>query len=169
MKLNIGCGERRLEGYVGVDAAERSAADIQAPADKIPLEDGVAEEILAIHIIEHLYRWDVDAALAEWARLLKSGGLLVIEAPDLLKACRNVLQKKAGPKHPDQLTMWALYGDCRLKDPMMTHKWLYSFDSLKPLVEAAGFTDVTEHVTKFHVVGRNVRDFRLEARKRQSA
>ena len=27
MKFNMGCGQRRLEGYVNVDAAKESAAD----------------------------------------------------------------------------------------------------------------------------------------------
>lgn len=166
MRLNIGCGERKLEGYTGVDAADRSAADIKAPADKIPLPDGAADEIIAIHLVEHLYCWDLPAALSEWARLLKKGGLLIIEAPDLMKACRNVVEKRRAGKHEDQATLWALYGDPRRCDPFMSHRWAYTFNSLRPLVEAAGFTDAVEKETQFHPVGRLIRDFRLEARKK---
>ena len=163
MKLNIGCGNRRLPGYTGVDAVQRDAVDIIAPAHKIPLADGVAEEVLAVHLLEHLYPWEAPAAIAEWFRLLRPGGKLVLEMPDLLKACKNIAEGLKGRKHPDQLGMWALYGDDRAKDPFMLHRTGYWFERLKPLVEAAGFERVTEHPTQFHGVGRGVRDFRLEA------
>lgn len=170
MKLNVGCGERRLPGYTGVDAVARGAADIISPADKIPLEDECADEILAVHVVEHVHIWEVPALLAEWYRLLKPGGLLVLEMPDLIKTCRNVLDGRiVGGKHPDQLTMWSLYGDPRTKDPYMSHKWCHTFKTLAPTVIEAGFIKVVERETVFHPAGRKHRDFRLEARKGLSA
>ena len=65
MRLNIGCGNRRLPGYTGIDAVERPAADIVAPADAIPLQDGCADEVMAIHLVEHVFSWEVPALLAE--------------------------------------------------------------------------------------------------------
>ena len=53
MRLNIGCGEKRLPGYTGVDVVARGAADIVAPAQQIPLANNVADEVLAIHLLEH--------------------------------------------------------------------------------------------------------------------
>jgi predicted SAM-dependent methyltransferase len=165
LKFNIGCGERKLPGYIGVDAADRSAADIKAPANCIPVGDECADEVMAIHLIEHLYHWELPATLKEWSRILKFGGRLVIEAPDLMKACQNVVTGRAGAKHPNQLGLWALYGDDRLEDPFMVHHWAYTFDSLAPLVKAQGFKNIIEKETQFHPVGRGIRDFRLEATK----
>jgi predicted SAM-dependent methyltransferase len=166
MRLNIGCGGRRLPGYTGVDAVERPAADIIAPAHKVPLADGVAEEVLAVHLVEHILPWELKAALAEWHRLLRPRGLLVLELPDLLKCCRNILDGRAkGGKHPDQLGMWGLFGDNRYEDPYMLHRWAYTFSTLAPIVEEAGFTSIVERTTQFHPAGREHRDFRLEARK----
>ena len=170
MKLSIGCGDRRLPGYTGVDVIQRAAVDIIAPADKIPLADGVADEVLAIHLVEHLLPWTVPDALGEWFRLLKPGGLLVLEMPDFLKSCRNIAEGLKGKKHPDQMGMWGCFGDPRAKDPWMLHRWGYWFDSLKPLVEAAGFIGVVERDTRFHAAGGNgKRDFRLEACKPPNA
>lgn len=164
MKLNIGCGGRRLDGYTGVDAVERPAADIIAPAHQIPLEDGCAEEVLAVHLVEHLLPWDLPTALSEWHRLLATGGTLVLEMPDLIKCCRNILDGRVpAGKHPDQLGMWGLFGDNRLEDPYMLHRWAYTFKTLAPLVKAAGFCKIVERPTRFHPVGREHRDFRLEA------
>src|SRR5688572_13102683 len=105
MRLNIGAGGKRVPGFTGVDAVERSGADVVADAGKLPFDDNCAEELMAIHLLEHLYPWDVPATLAEWFRVLKPGGKLVLEMPDIIKACQNMVEgaKKAG-KHPSQLT-----------------------------------------------------------------
>ena len=166
MKLNVGCGGKRLDGYTGVDAVERPGADIVARADAIPLADGCVEEVMAIHLVEHVYLWEVPDLLREWHRLLSPGGRLVLELPDLLKCCQNIVEgfTYAG-KHPDQSGLWGIFGDPRDKDPYMGHRWAYTFRSLRPLVADAGFVEIVERPTLFHPVGRQRRDFRLEARK----
>lgn len=168
MRLNVGCGGRRLDGYVGVDAVARPAADYIAPADKLPFEAGSCDEVMAIHLFEHILPWEADKALLEWFRVLKPGGKLVLEMPDLRKCCENVLKILAGGvvmagKHPDQAGMWGLFGDDRLRDPYMLHRWGYTFQTIKPKLEAVGFRKVKELPTVFHPIGRNVRDFRVEA------
>lgn len=163
-RLNVGCGGRRLPGYTGVDVVPRPAADIVAPADKIPLPDNSVDEIIAIHVVEHVHHWEVSSLLKEWFRLLKPGGRLVMEMPDILKCARNIVEgyTYAG-KHPDQAGMWGIFGDSRLKDPLMIHKWAWHFNSLSPLVKEAGFIKLAEKKTEFHPVGRERRDFRMEA------
>lgn len=164
VRLSVGCGGRRLPGYTGVDVVPRPAADIVAPADNIPLPDNSVDEIMAIHVVEHVYVWQVPDLLREWHRLLRPGGLLVLEMPDLIKTCRNVLDGRViGGKHPDQLTMWSLYGDPREKDPYMGHKWCHTFKTLAPTVKEAGFIKIVEKPTIHHPAGRVHRDFRLEA------
>lgn len=163
LKLNIAAGGKRYPGWVGVDAVPRSGADIIGTMDKVPLPDSCANEIMVIHGVEHIYSWQVPEALAEWHRLLRPGGKLVLEMPDMLKACKNIAEDFKGDKHPDQQGMWAIWGDDRLKDPLMMHKAGWWFGRLKPVVEEAGFNQVTEHPTQFHPVGRRRRDFRLEA------
>ena len=163
-RLNVGCGGRRIAGYTGVDVVKRPGADIIAPADKIPLPDGSCDEVMAIHLVEHVHRWEAEGLLREWFRLLKSGGTLVLEMPDLIKCCYNIINNVKG-KHPDQLGLWGIFGDDRLEDPLMMHKTSWTFNTLEPLVRKVGFVDITEHDTRFHAAGHKVRDFRLEARK----
>lgn len=162
MRLNIGCGARRIEGYTGVDAVARSGADIIARADEIPLDDGSVEEIMAIHLFEHFYRWECEKALAEWRRLLRPGGRLVLELPNLVKCCENVISGRAG-KEPDQLSMWGLFGDPRQSDPFMAHRWAWTPDTLRAVLEANGFHRVGEEPTVFHPAGRAHRDMRIVA------
>ncbi|MES2910621.1 MAG: methyltransferase domain-containing protein [Pseudomonadota bacterium] len=164
MRLNIGAGNKRMPGYTGIDAVERPAADIVAPAWAIPLDDGVADEILAVHLWEHFYRWQCDMVIKEWHRLLKPGGDLCLELPDFWKCCENVLSGVKA-KHPDQLSMWGVYGDPRDQDEFMCHRWGWTPATLTEFLTAAGFVDVRQVPTQFHRAGAHLRDMRIEARK----
>ena len=98
--LDVGCGrgefldECRAAGVAarGIDSNERSVADLrqrglQADVGTIPecfaaVESGSVGSILAMHVVEHL---PVDALFAlfrEAARVLRRGGLLMIETPN---------------------------------------------------------------------------------------
>lgn len=164
IRLNVGAGGRRLKGYTGVDIVKRPGADIIAPAHKIPLADGSCEEIIAIHIWEHFYRWQCDGVLKEWRRLLAPGGLLILELPNLIKACQNILSGVEG-KHPDQLGMWACYGDPRQEDEFMSHRWGWTPITLTAILRQQGFVDIVETVPEYHLAGRENRDMRIEARR----
>lgn len=166
MKLNIGCGGKRIPGYTGIDAVQRPAVDIIANADNIPLDSGVAEEIMAIHLMEHFYQWEVPGVLREWYRLLQPGGKLVLELPDVVKCAQNLVDNVLkGGKHLDQLSYWGLYGDPRLKDPFMTHRWGWTFQTLGQVLHDVGYVNIIELPTMFHPAGKEHRDFRVEAQK----
>lgn len=163
VKLNIGAGGRRLPGYLGVDAVPRPAADIVAKADKIPLPDGCVEEIIALHLFEHFYRWECDDVIKEWKRLLKPGGRLILELPNLIKCCENLLSGRVeGGKHPDQLSYFGLYGDPRQKDAFMSHRFGWTPETLKQFLSDYGFIKIKEAPTQWHPAGRTHRDMRIE-------
>lgn len=166
-KLNIGCGSRKVPGFTGVDAvAERTAAEIVAKADNIPLPDQSVDEIMAIHLFEHFYRWECDTVIAEWKRLLIPGGVLTLELPNLKKCCENILSgRMEGGKHPDQLGMWGCYGDPRHGDQFMAHRWGWTPETLKAFLTEHGFVKIKEEPTQCHPAGRNHRDMRIVARR----
>lgn len=153
--MNIGAGKKRIDGWVSVDLA--GEPDIVADVRTLPLPDGCADEAMAIHVIEHLYRWDAPAALKEWHRVIKPGGRLILELPDLLKCCRNVLSGKG-----DRMGIWGLYGDPRYENPLMTHRWGWTASELVRELKSAGFDSVTEKKPEFHKM-KGRRDMRLEA------
>jgi len=166
MKINVGCGKKPLAGYENCDIAPRQGVQHVCRADALPFSDGCADEVLAVHLVEHVYAWEVPALLKEWARVLRPGGKLALEMPDILKAARNLLDDRRDGKHPDQMQMWGIYGDDRLQDPLMMHRSGWWFERLRPVVEAAGFRGVVERETQHHPCGRKIRDFRLEAVKK---
>lgn len=156
VRLNIGAGAKRPEGFINVGLEPEH--DVQCDVRQLPLPDGYADEAMAIHVLEHLERFDAPAALREWRRVLKPGGLLVLELPDLLKCCRNVL---AGVS--EQEGLYGLWGDPRLGDPLMMHRWGWTVRELRAELRAAGFTKIRERDPQFH--GKRFhRDMRIEAR-----
>lgn len=168
LRLNVGAGSRRPPGWFNVDIEENPDApqplDLLSDAKKIDLPDGCASELMAIHLFEHLYRWEADDVIEEWKRLLRPGGKLILELPDLMKFCKNILDgAMRGGKNPDQLGMWGAYGDPRTKNPYMCHRWGWSPATLTALLAAHGFVKIKELPTQFHPAGRNFRDMRIEA------
>jgi predicted SAM-dependent methyltransferase len=171
IKLNLGCGDKLLPGYINVDVVESRAGmvpDIQCDIRRLTkIEDNYAEEVLAVHVIEHVDRWEVVELLTEWKRVLKSGGKLVIETPNLLSACKALLEnplKGARPGQTGQMTMWPLYGDPSWKDPLMMHKWLYTPQSLAEVMHEAGFIKMQVEKAQFKM--KEPRDMRVVAYKR---
>lgn len=155
VRLNIGCGSKRIDGYIGVDLAPE--ADVHADIKELPFPDDHADEIMGIHVFEHLYRWEAPAALAEWLRVLKPGGLLVLEMPDIIKVARYILTSS-----DQRMGLWGAYGDPGYREPLMVHKWGWSAAELSAELKAAGFRRVVERPVQWH---KKQRDMRIEARK----
>lgn len=161
VRLNLGSGDMSLPGYLNVDQApERDGhrPDIVSDVMKLDLADAYADEIMAIHVFEHFFLWDVDNVLAEWKRVLKPGGRLVLELPDLLKSARNFL------KHPDttdpkkwQLSMYGFYGDPSWAEPVMNHKWGWTPTSLEAKLRDCGFVEIRHSLPRFHQLARDMR------------
>lgn len=168
MKINVGCGSRVLDGWFNCDIARDPNAprdpELLCDAKAIPLADGCADTVMAIHVFEHFYRWEIEGVIKEWARLLKPGGSLILELPNLVKACQNYLSGlKKGGKDPDQLARWAIYGDPRTGNPYMCHPWGYSPQEVIDLLHKNGFKKGKEAVPQFHPAGKYHRDMRIEA------
>jgi len=62
-KLNLGCGDKILPGYVNVDvAASRRGLkpDVLCDLHKLTsFEDNTVDGILSVHVVEHFWRWEV--------------------------------------------------------------------------------------------------------------
>ena len=165
-RLNLGCGNKILPGYINVDVAPARAGTrpdvICDLRDLAKFEDDSVDEVLSVHVIEHFWRWEIDELLREWARVLKPGGRMVIECPNLKAACEAFLaspDERAGPGHEGETTMWAFYGDPSWEDPLMCHRWGYTPGSLGEVMERAGLVNVAQEPAQFKM--REPRDMRV--------
>ena len=166
LKLNLGCGDKILPGYVNVDVVEARAGmkpDVICDLhDLAPFDDGSAEEILSVHVVEHFWRWEIRDVLEEWVRVLKPGGRMIVECPNIRSACETFLQDPVAGAREDaagQRTMWVFYGDPKWRDPLMIHRWGYTPESLRALLVEAGLRDVRQEPAQFKL--REPRDMRV--------
>lgn len=92
MKLNLGSGEQLLAEYVNYDCVSITkngkSTDV---VDKIQnltehWKQDTFDTIIAYHCLEHITRPEVLQALKDCYSLLKTGGNLIVEGPDVVRA-----------------------------------------------------------------------------------
>ena len=77
MRLNVGCGDYLLEGFVNLDADPATPADVHADAMVYLRDcpDATFAEVYAGHFLEHLTPEGAQRFLAECYRVLAPGGV----------------------------------------------------------------------------------------------
>jgi len=160
--LHVGCGTARKNSVTpGLQADEWS--EIRLDIDPAAVPDIVSsmldmssvpaecvDAVYSSHNIEHLYPHEVPVALAEFFRVLKPDGLLVLGCPDLQSLCRLVVEDKltdtayaspAGPIAP----LDVLYGhrpQLAAGNLYMAHHTGFTLRTLVDAIRAAGFHSV---------------------------
>ena len=166
IKLNLGCGDKILDGYTNVDVVESRAGkkpDVICDLhDLSKFQSNSVDEILAVHVVEHFWQWEVVDILKEWTRVLKPGGKMILECPNLISAAEEFLKNSdiaamGGPE--GQRSMWVFYGDPGWKDPLMIHRWGYTPRSLATVMASAGLKELKQEPAKFKL--REPRDMRI--------
>ena len=149
-------------GWITCDADARRNPDVVATLPPVPDEFEGADVFRLIHVLEHFYKWEAVELLAEFHRLLKPGGRLVLELPNLESAIATL--SGANSKPVNQWGMWVLYGNPDGKNPWYGHKWGWTPDTLSAELRRAGFKseNIRSERPRFHVPAR---DFRLVALK----
>jgi predicted SAM-dependent methyltransferase len=132
LRIDVGGGLEPKPGYVNVDPYA-AAADVRNHAWDLPYAACTVDEINCTHVLEHIEKRKVSVVLAEFFRVLKPGGLLVVEVPDLAWCCENWLQHR-----DDGWNLDALFGN---QDPPGGQFHLTGFTQgiLENRIREAGF------------------------------
>lgn len=82
MKINVGCGNIKLSGFVGVDRFPCGAAEILCDITKtLPFRDDSIDEVNLDNVIEHIH--DIPSLMREIFRISKPGAIVTIITPHL--------------------------------------------------------------------------------------
>ncbi len=152
VRLDIGCGGQTEHGWIGVDLIDGPNVDITAPADKLPFKDESVDAIKAEHLIEHLTFYQFNRAMAEWYRVLKPGGIVEIECPDLLGLCQQFVEANEYGRYTTYKGHWPIiahfYGHQRGKDEAeemsQVHKSGYTPEHLTEVLHGLGYTSIEQ-------------------------
>jgi len=127
MKLNLGCGEDKREGYINIDIRESVDPDIAADVRNLPYDEKSVDEILAYDVLEHIHYTEVEDTLDHWASLLVRGGHIIIRVPDFEKYIKD-------PDEDWKDMSWWVFG--RKEDDVKAslHKSVFTKDDLIKLL-----------------------------------
>ena len=128
--LDIGCGETKRHGYIGLDFRGIISVDIVADAHMLPFKDESFDHVFSSHTIEHFSHTEVNRVITEWVRVLKKRGTIEIRCPDL--RARSLLFFLS----PTWLNIMNIYGEQDYAGNF--HRCGFSYGLLKNLLESYG-------------------------------
>ena len=83
IKLDVGCGPNKKEGYLGIDSINFPNIDFvrDLRTEKLPCGNNTVEEIHASHFVEHLTAVERIHLMNESYRVLEPGGKFILICP----------------------------------------------------------------------------------------
>ena len=156
-RLEIGSGNSPQNGFEHLEInPDCPHIEYNCDCREIPVADNTFDEILAVHVIEHMEWQQGIVALKEWSRVLKPGGMLCISTPNLDYIINSYLDdsdknwkrelKTPGwsfpePCHHDK-TAWLNFKIFSTDIPFNLHKACYDAKWMTKLLNEAGFDKV---------------------------
>jgi len=158
-RLHVGCGNILLRGWLNITFEPREEYGIIRKKGealwlnynllkKWPFVDRSIQFVAGSHCIEHL---DLNGGIfffKEAYRVMREGGVLRISCPDLRTYAENYIKNnreffddpfiREACTFKNALTPGEIFA-AKAYDSGGAHKWFYDFDSLKHLMELAGF------------------------------
>jgi len=108
-KLNLGCGERHMGGFVNIDISSKCNPDyvwdiLETPWPEEWAPPGEIEYIMMDNLLEHLYAEEKIKVMNECHRVLERGGRVKIIAPVLKPGEKFLNQVFSDPTHKSYFT-----------------------------------------------------------------
>ena len=149
-RLEIGSGDRPQRGYIHVDQDPWAwHVEVVAPAWRLPFPDDWAEEIVAVHSLEHVHPRFLLPTLAEWHRVLKPGGRLRVHVPNAPQIMQRFLVAPRDAKWALMGALLGMYCSPATAAPSQLiwpsdHQILFDNELLRWAVESAGYHNAVD-------------------------
>jgi len=139
--LNLGCGDDIIrevdKDWINCDMYS-SKSDVKCDIKCLPFEDDSVDLVYTSHVIEHFDFKEAFEVLKEWKRVLKPGGIIYMETPDLLASCKKFIASD----EQGRISMYGHFFSEPWVNPGMIHKFVYTENQLKWTLERVGFKDI---------------------------
>tara|TARA_R110000824_G_scaffold310579_1_gene497862 strand:+ start:204 stop:740 length:537 start_codon:yes stop_codon:yes gene_type:complete len=139
MKLHLGCGDKRIDGYINIDCRDLPTVDhVEDIRFLQSFKENSIDVIYVCHVLEHFSRWEHLQVLKRWYDILKIGGILRIAIPDFEKAVKYYFE------HGNLRDISGmLYG--RQDYPENNHFWCWDFNELTKDLRSVGFINIERY------------------------
>lgn len=143
IKLNLGSGGVEVPGYLSVDKFDNRALIIMDALD-LELPENSVEELLCSHMFEHINPYRSHELLAKWCRILKPGGKLIMELPNIEELCKEFAGADKAGRYG---ILNCIYGSVNTKDHAVgeiTAPHLFGWwpESMYDHLAGSGFVDI---------------------------
>ena len=129
------------------DLDPRTRPDVRCDIRAIPEPDQTFDVVTTRHTLEH-FMWDeAPQLIREWTRILKVGGELRVNVPNLAYAAREILKADDDPEYNAGLyPLWQVYGK-QEGSYGEVHRNGFTRHGLRRLLEACGLAEIAVEVT----------------------
>jgi predicted SAM-dependent methyltransferase len=138
IKLHLGCGKNRIDGFVNIDIQSAPNVDLVADVTNLPYSAESVDEIYSCAVIEHFGRHKWVSVLDYWVSLLKPGGVLRLSTADFESCCIEYLENKDIKK-----LLGLIVGG--QKDYTDQHGMVFDFKIFKQELEGLGMEKVRRY------------------------
>jgi ubiquinone/menaquinone biosynthesis C-methylase UbiE len=175
MMLNLGSHNKRIDGYTNVDVLDLPNVDIVHDLNSFPwpFEMSSVDGILMQEFLEHISWRNTQAVINECYRILKPGGKINIQVPDIEAMCRMIDEQcfcvpikaatyedyEADPdckfcsgKAKINPMRWHIAFVGAQKHTYDLHRNVFTLNSLKNHLEKAMFKNITRHPNIYKLV-----------------
>lgn len=171
---NLGAGGDISPYDVNVDL--RKGAQIDFVCDVRSLPEAWTDQfdlVKSSHCLEHISHIDTEHTLQEWVRILKPGGTMVLNVPDMMWACKQIIENGGEISTYMQGVIWGDQGNTYWnQDPYggthegrflpwsfenNTHKNGFTAKSLGLLMQKAGLVNVNGELADMQLVIRGIK------------
>ncbi|MGB7533072.1 MAG: radical SAM protein [Halobacteriota archaeon] len=142
--VEVGTGNSPQPGYIHCDICPLKCVEYVCNAWAIPFKSESVDEIYSRHMLEHLTYKQAKRTLKHWLCVLKVGGHIDINVPDLEKHIEQ-LYKDGYSQYVKNATnkehaMAGFYGWQNSEHDI--HKWGYTFETLSKLLSEIGYSNI---------------------------
>ncbi len=164
-KLHLGCGLRKMEGWLNVDLTN-SDFDVDIASTPLPFPSSLFDTVVSQQVIEHLrLESELIPLFSELHRIMTPGAWLWLSCPDMEKICRSYAEDRGQallddrllryPDNPWRMTSYSqdiinfYFHQCG------EHKNIFDYEMLAYELDLAGFSSI-DRSSEYDLI----RDFR---------